>query len=283
MLSDLDETIRELLKAEIPIKNGEIDIKFEQPKREWSAKLTRPTINLYLYDVRENATLRHHGWEGKPRNGRPLTATKKRFPYRFDCSYMMTVWANEPEDEHNLLARTMLALLRFPIIPEQLLLGSIQNQPFDVQARVGVHDKLTNPAEVWGSLDNEIRPTVPYIITLALDPWTEIDGPVVKSFTIRSGQAEGLPWRPTVPEENVAWETTFIGGIVTDKSDKPRSGIEVALKGTGFFATTDDEGRFTIGGVRPGDYTLIAWPAKGRPKQQKITIPSKTGEYNLQF
>ncbi|MCB0005881.1 MAG: DUF4255 domain-containing protein, partial [Anaerolineales bacterium] len=66
MITDLDETIRNILRAELPIKNGEIDVKFDQPKREWSARLNKPTINLYLYDVRENNVLRTHQWERMP-------------------------------------------------------------------------------------------------------------------------------------------------------------------------------------------------------------------------
>ena len=58
MIADLDETLQQLLKNELPIKNGEIDIKFEQPKREWSARLSKPTVNFFLYDLRENVKLR---------------------------------------------------------------------------------------------------------------------------------------------------------------------------------------------------------------------------------
>ena len=37
MIADLDETIRQLLITEMPIENGEIDVTFDQPKREWSS------------------------------------------------------------------------------------------------------------------------------------------------------------------------------------------------------------------------------------------------------
>jgi hypothetical protein len=40
MIADLDETLRQLVTAELPIKNGEIEVEFDQPKREWSARLT---------------------------------------------------------------------------------------------------------------------------------------------------------------------------------------------------------------------------------------------------
>ena len=43
MFHDLDEVLRQLLIEEIPIKNGEVDIEFDQPSREWSARLSRPT------------------------------------------------------------------------------------------------------------------------------------------------------------------------------------------------------------------------------------------------
>ena len=36
-----------LVTAGIPIRANEIDISFERPTREWSSKLSRPTINLF--------------------------------------------------------------------------------------------------------------------------------------------------------------------------------------------------------------------------------------------
>ena len=116
MITDLDETIRQLLKEELPIKNNEIEVSFDQPKRENSAKWTKPTVNLFLYDVRENNVLRQHQWEqiananrGDNRNRR------KRSPMRVDCFYMLTTWAADPDDEHRLLTRCLLAIARYQI------------------------------------------------------------------------------------------------------------------------------------------------------------------------
>ena len=128
MIADLDETIRQLLKEELPIKNSEIEVSFEQPKRENSAKWTKPTVNLFLYDLRENNVLRQHQWErlaggdNGGRGGVEQLARLKRSPMRVDCCYMLTTWANDPEDEHRLLTRCLLALFRFPILPEDRLM-----------------------------------------------------------------------------------------------------------------------------------------------------------------
>src|SRR3990172_3170765 len=112
MIDDLDEALRQLLIRELPIKNGEVDIEFKQPTRQWSARISRPTLNAYLYDVRENVKLRQvqPGWEVSRGNGGG--GIRRLNPVRLDCHYLITAWAAEPEDEHRLLARTLMALFR---------------------------------------------------------------------------------------------------------------------------------------------------------------------------
>jgi hypothetical protein len=285
MIADLDETLRQLLISEIPIKNGEIEVSFDQPKREWSSRLTRPTVNLFLYDLRENPVLRHHGLE-QSANGRPPNnnnAHQKRTPFRVDCFYMLTTWAAEPEDEHRLMTRAMLALFRYPVLPELRLVGGLKHQEFDIQAHCAVHDRLTNPAEVWASLDNEMRPTVPYIVTLALDPWTEITGPIVRTLILRAGQSTSLPGVSKLSD--LETEMTFIGGTVRSKAPEstPIAGIEVAVKGSGLFDKTDEMGRFTLGSLPAGEYTLVAWPREGKPREKKIDVPAHDGDYDLEL
>ncbi|MFO7540346.1 MAG: Pvc16 family protein [Chloroflexota bacterium] len=282
MIADLDESIKKLLIAGIPIKNGEIDIKFEQPTREWSAKLARPTVNFFLYDVRENVTLRQHQWETikKNGNGRIDMAHLKRTPFRVDCYYMITTWAAKPDDEHRLLSRLLRALFRNPIITEEFLVGEMKTQEFDVTGRVASHDKLTNPAEVWSALDNELRPSISYLLTIAIDPWAEVSGPAVHTFTLRAGLSPDPRRQSLDPDAGLASEKIYIGGYVLQKGS-PQPDIQVAIKGTGFVDTTDRDGRFRLGGLYPGEFTLIAWPEKGKPQERTITLPLKEGDYNI--
>jgi len=58
VIADVDEVLRKLLMREIEIKGNQVDIQFDQPKREWSSRLSKPTLNLYLFDLRENLRLR---------------------------------------------------------------------------------------------------------------------------------------------------------------------------------------------------------------------------------
>src|SRR2546425_13010782 len=102
MFADLDETIRQLLIRFVPLDLTEVDVSFEAPDRDWSGRLSRPTVNCFLYDVRENLELRRTDWEVQRKNGE---GTSKRLPARIDATYQITVWARAPEDEHRLLWR----------------------------------------------------------------------------------------------------------------------------------------------------------------------------------
>src|SRR5919206_154962 len=122
MFADLDETIRELLIKRVPLDLSEVDVSFEAPDREWSGRLSRPTVNCYLYDVRENHEFRETDYELERRNG---VALRTKAPIRIDVSYQVTVWARAAEDEHRLLWRVLGALLRAARPPEGFLQGGL--------------------------------------------------------------------------------------------------------------------------------------------------------------
>ncbi len=285
MISDLDRTIESLLTAEIPIQNGEIDVKFDQPTREWSARLSRPTINLFLYDLRENNVLRQHQWERvMEANGhsQPHNPTQKRTPFRVDCHYMLTAWGADPLDEHHLLTRAMIALFRYPILTSKQLIGELdnqENQPFKLQTRLASHDKLTNPAELWGAMDNEMRPSISYIVTLALDPWTAVTGPAVRTFTMNAGQADQLPTEQSLQDETAVTNAT-IGGIITE-SEKPQFGLQVTVKESGQSTITDKDGRFILAALPYGNHTIVVWSSEGKSTQKEITVPGENYDIEI--
>ncbi len=275
MISDLDQTIEKILTEEFPIKNGEIDIAFDQPKREWSARLSRPTINFFLFDIRENNVLRQHQWEKvamqqKGNGGSAPSVTQRRTPFRVDCHYIITSWAANPKDEHRLLSRALLTLFRYPILPENYLVGDMKEQPFRIQAKLVTHDHLTNPAELWGSMDNEIRPSMSYLVTVAANPWTEISGPIVTSYAMSTGETED-PRRVRIDPET-AVSTYSIAGTIMEK-DEPQPNITVALKNSGFVAQTNESGQYILSGLQEGKYALVAWPKEGPPVEKTIEIP----------
>ena len=278
MIDDLDEVLEQLLKRELPIKNREIEIAFDSPKREWSARLNKPTLNLFLYDLRENATLRQPEWQvEKNQNG---GYSKVRAPSRVDLHYMVTAWANKPEDEHHILARTLLALFRFPLLPEDLLPEVLQDQPVPIPMRTAEHDQLRSPADIWSALDNELRPAISCVITLALSPYKAITGPLVKTRELRFGQAADLPENPRLAEPAGAERLWMVGGTV--KADPPLAGIDLKLVERGLQVNVQEEGRFIIGDLEEGEYTLELSGAGRKPTRHRITVPSADG-YDIEW
>jgi hypothetical protein len=94
-----------------------------------------------------------------------------------------------------------------------------------------------------------------------------------------------LPVYEEFDEDGFSTELTYIGGTIRSKNDggQPLSGLQVAIKGRGWFDQTDEDGRFTLGGMPAGDYTLVVWPDKGKPKEKKISVPAKAGDYDLEL
>ena len=58
MINDVDEAIKQLLIKEKAIDPADVDISFDAPDKEWSSSISKPTVNVYLYDFRENHQLR---------------------------------------------------------------------------------------------------------------------------------------------------------------------------------------------------------------------------------
>jgi hypothetical protein len=279
MIEDVDETLRKLLIREMPIKNGEIDITFDQPTREWSARLNRPTLNIFMHNLQENVQLRHRpGWVVSHDNGQ---ATKTRAPLRVDLQYMITAWATEPEDEHRLLARALMALARYILLPEDLLSTNLQNQPFPVPIEIAQPGDLQNAADIWSVMDNELRPAIPCNITIALDPYQPVTGPAVRIWELRFGQFAKLPSLTQDLAEASAQTGPFwtIGGTL--HSEKPLEDIRLILVEQGKTIPLQPEGRFVVSNLRAGNYTLEVSVKGRKPKQHKISVPAPDYDINI--
>lgn len=280
MIDDLDQALRQLLIRELPITNSEVDIKFDLPKREWSSRVSRPTLNLFLHDLRENNTLREPAWELE-RNG-DGTVTKRRTAVRVDLHYMVTAWvADHPEDEHRLLARTLLALFRNPHLPDDLHQDSLQDQPVPIPIRVAQFDEFRTPADVWSALDNELRPAIACTLTLALNPYKAITGPLVTTRDLRFGQAYDLPLHQQLHEAAGKDRFWMVGGRLRGWEAVDGERAHLILVERNQRIAVQDKGRFIVGNLEPGEYTIEISIEDRKPSRHKITVPSK--EYDIQL
>lgn len=277
MIHDVDEVLRKLLSEEMELKGNDVDVVFDQPKREWSSRLSKPTINLFLFDLHENLNLRTaEAYKTVPQPDG--TSEIRRNPVRLDLRYLMTAWVKEPEDEHLLLSSALMALLRHPFLPQHLLSDIFNNQPNPIPlvvatltAKKGPEDKFT---EIWGVLDNELRPGVLITVTIALDPYEPVIAKQVLTRELRFMQdnAIGDSDSPTSTKEASKSYWGFGGTVSSTKYDL--STLSLILVEKNLALELDDEGKFSTAGIEEGDYTLDVLFNDKVLKRRKIKVPA---------
>lgn len=183
MLDDLDKTLEQLLKRNLPQSvAAQVAVTFAAPDSQFPPSTVKfPAIDLFLYDVRENRELRSNEWTLERRSDG--TATKTHPPARVDCSYLITVWPSETsttpaQDEHHVLGEVMKVLLRFPTIPAVLLQGSLQDQEPPLPTTGLQPGHLQSIAEFWQALGGKPKASLTYTVTIGVTSEAPVDAGV---------------------------------------------------------------------------------------------------------
>jgi hypothetical protein len=274
MFADLDESIRQLFIQRGNLDSGEVDISFDMPSREWASRLSRPTVSVYLFDVRENVELRSPlPWNVRP--GPNNTAIKSRPEVRVDVTYRITAFANAVEDEHRLLARVLLTLFQHPQFPAELLQGSLAGQEIRTEA-ARPDGLIQSPADYWSVMDNDLRPSIDYRLTLSLDLTQEVTVGIALTRKTRMGQMNN--GNGIVSAEELPYQ---IGGKVhrRDDSNAGVPGAKLTLVERALDAITDADGRYFFKGVPAGAYTLVIAAPGAKERRQRLEVPN--GSYDV--
>lgn len=179
MIQDVDDTLKALLIHKVPIDLAAIDISFEAPTKGWSSGVSRPTLNLFLYDIRENHELRSN------QRHRDVSGPAR---VRIDLCYMITAWTADVSDEHQLLGRVLTTLLQFPSLPADVLRGSMTSQPFALRAWIAQTERTLNPWDFWGNVEHHMKVALNFVLTVALQPFPDGDMQLAGEGTFAIGE-----------------------------------------------------------------------------------------------
>lgn len=174
MIDDLDKSLENLLKRELPPELvSQVTISFAPPDGKFPPpSVSLPAIDLFLYDVRENRDLRDAEWRVERQSDG--AAVRKAPPVRIDCSYLITAWPSSgsttpARDEHRLLGEVMKALLRHATLPSAVLEGSLQGQRPPLPASSLQPGRLQSLSELWQALGGKPKVTLSYTVTISVD------------------------------------------------------------------------------------------------------------------
>ena len=274
MLADLDETLRAMLKRDLGRHGFDgVDIVFDAPSKEWSAQLSQPTVNLFMYDLREAVDHRPTDWVPKPGNGG--APRELRPPLRLDVSYAVTGWTRAVEDEHRLLSQVLAIMYADAELPRDVVKGTLAdewNQRYPLYTRVA-QARQEGKADFWNSVGGQYKASVDYVVTCSVESGTEVQrGPEVRTQTVRVFDRD--MGRAKMEEFH------RLGGVVRDPDGEPVANAWIIVDELGW-AASDAEGRFRFDRVLEGDYTGRVRGPDGAETDLKITVPIETADITL--
>jgi hypothetical protein len=271
MIRDLSQTIKAILSQPgLPAELGGAQIVFDPPTDRFAPTVT--TVDLFLYDIREDVELRSSEPIVARGNGNAVTHPP---PLRVSCSYMITAWAvggvETTLQEHRLLSQVLQTLSRFPTIPEKFLAGSLAGQELPLPMMVMHPDGLKDRSELWFALGNRPRPSLTVAATISMPVLADITGPLVTTrFT-------GFD-----PGVGIIQETLVqIGGRVLDQAGRGIAGALVDLTDAGLRTTTDGEGRYSFVRVSTGTHTIRVIASGFQPRSQPFVVPARPEDYEV--
>jgi uncharacterized protein DUF4255 len=265
MLADLDETLRSMLRRELERHGFDgVEIAFDAPSREWSGQLSSPTVNLFLYDLRESQDARQSEWSTQRGDGQ---AREIRPPMMMECSYAVTAWTQAVEDEHRLLSQVLGVLFAYPTLPVDAMTGRMAGlaDRFPIEGRIA-QAKADGKADFWNAVGGQYKASLDYVITIACESGVAFErGPEVRTQTLSQRLSDGPPSTIT--------ELYRFGGTVTDEQGEAVADAWIAMPDLGLLASSNREGRFIFNRIPNGRHRIEARTRDGGEAAIEVEIP----------
>lgn len=309
MLDHLDTLLFRLLRWRVDELSADAQVRFQPPDDDWRTTVPgitnaagdpAPSLNVYLFDLRENRKLRSNerarsvvgddGWETPPAR-------------RVDCHYLISAWsptlpspATSPTiEEHALLGEAARAIGQFEVLdPVQLCAATRPGLP-----AIAVPPPLAGEllpvtllpvegfaklGEFWGTMGQNHRwkPCVYTVVTAALKESAVRAAPLVTTASIETLTRDV----PGSGEVFLHIGGTLRAGAAPNAATVAGASVEL-LTPTGVrrqIVTTDVDGRFVFVQVAPGNWVLrYGAVGLGSITTAPMAIPAPSGSYDIHF
>ena len=230
-------------------------------REEWSGKLSSPTVDVFLYDLREASDRATSSPAPAFGNGESSLVAP---PLRLALTYAVTAWTKTVEDEHRLLSQVLAILFSHKLLPTDVF------DPVAAGVRTPAETAVGRPREgksdFWNAVGGQYKASIDYVVHLTIDSGARFErGPEVRTQTLRLSQSD----RPVSTME----ELHGIGGIVSDADGLPVAHAWVVVPELGAWTATDTDGRFRLPRLRPGRHRMVVRAVDGEEASTTIAVP----------
>src|SRR5215208_1586206 len=271
-IADLDEALRSLLRRELKRHGFEgVDVAFDAPSKEWSGKLTSPTVDLFLYDLRE-AIERAQITPSETRQNGNATMTPPAL--ELELTYAVTAWTKAVEDEHRLLSQVLAILFSYRRLPAELLEGALDGGAVLAQADTSVGRPREEKSDFWTSVGGQYKASIDFVVHIRIASGASfVRGPEVRTQTVRTRVADG-PARTLTEFHRIA-------GTVSDPDGAPVVDAWVTVPAAGLWTATGGDGRFRFDRIQPGSHRVVARTAAGDEAEATLDVPGGTVDLSV--
>jgi hypothetical protein len=164
VIHEIDDALRALIEREAT-GTKDVEVVFDAPTKDWAGRRNAPTIDVYLYDIREDLRRRERGLLNEYADGR--VAARHLPPRYFKLSYLVTAWTQRPEDEHRLLSSLLTCFIRHEALPSDTLAGPILELGLPVPLTIALPPPEDRSfADVWSALGGELKPSLDIVVSV---------------------------------------------------------------------------------------------------------------------
>ncbi len=251
MIHEVDSALRTLIEREAT-GTRDVEVVFDAPTREWAGRRNSPTIDVYLYDIREDMRRRERGMHNVY-DERKIIVSRHLPPRHFKLSYLITAWTQRPEDEHRLLSSLLSCFLRYDALPANVLTGPLTELGLPVPITIALPPPEDRAfADVWSALGGELKPSIDLVVIVPMDTGQQF----------HTGPPVSIP--PTID----------IGGSGGWPTREAKSGLNGYTDAASWQA---GQGRLALAGAQTADGHDAADPAQGESGAKRRGRRSKAG------
>lgn len=157
MIQLVDQCLEAFFRQHEAFRSGDVDMAFEAPDRQWGAAVTRPTVNVFLWDLRRNAGRAESGFEDVEIDGERY---RRLGPTSIELQYLATAWASTLQDEHQLLGTALRHVTSHFHLPAELVPDALRDiLASEIRIEISDNAKVTSK-DLWQSLDGQLKPAL---------------------------------------------------------------------------------------------------------------------------